>query len=92
MNEVPDTVCFDVISHLYSFIKPKFTNRITVRYFDAIAQHPENALTDMGRKLSFKRWELFVEDVDYEALDDLGTELKNCPPYQGKSFDIYSDS
>lgn len=90
--DIPDSVCFEIISHLYSFIRERVKCRVSVRYFDAMSNHPENALTDMGRKLSFKRWELFVEGVNADNLEQFVSELQSAPDYKNKPFDVYSES
>lgn len=92
LNSVPDKVCFQILLHLHNFLMPDYGNNISIRYFDSTSQHPQCLLKQLGRRTSFKRWEILIENSDYSALKKLINRAKAVPNFNGKSFEIYSES
>ena len=96
MSEVPDSVTFDVLNHVLSFVRSneKIAStgaRIGMRYYDSSAEHP-GLIGSEYEFSSFKRWELTFVNVTYQSLECIVEELKSVPSFNGKKIDVISES
>ena len=96
-NNLPDSVCFDVLSHLYSFAKYSkeiVSTGVTLgfRFFDSSEVHPTLIGAAEGEHSLFKRWEMTIDGADYETLELIVKLLQSVPTLDGKALHIYSES
>lgn len=97
MNEVPDTVCFDVLLHLLAFAKstPVIMDMgidLGLRFYDSSIAYPTLIGRPDGEYSLCKRWELTIAGAGYETLENVVDQLKGAPAFAGKALDIYSES
>ncbi|WP_427047106.1 hypothetical protein [Halomonas casei] len=97
MRDVPDFICFDVLMHLLAYARGN--SRITetgvnlsLRFHDSSSVYPALIGNPTGEYSLFKRWEMTIASVSYEHLDQVVAELQKTPMYQGKPFDVISES
>ncbi|EKO3612282.1 hypothetical protein M3914_003503 [Vibrio metschnikovii] len=91
-EEVPDKFCFDILLHLYQFMQPNYGNQISIRFYDSTTLYPENLLDTLGRRISFKRWEILIENTNYSDLEEMVKSTQSVPVFKGRTIEIYSES
>lgn len=92
MTHVPDKMCLAVLIHIQNYLKTHAVNDVFIKFYDSTSIHPTNLITQTGRLLSFKRWELSLENVTYETLMPIVELLKSVPDYLEKKINVYSES
>ncbi|MEI8659283.1 hypothetical protein [Vibrio sp. Hal054] len=91
-EEVPDKFCFDIVLHLYQYMQPNYGNQISIRFYDSTTLYPENLLNNLGRRMSFKRWEILIKNTNYSDLEKMVKSIKSVPKFKGRTIEIYSES
>ena len=91
-EEVPNKLCFDILLHLYQFMLPNYGNQISIRFYDSTTLYPENLLDTLGRRMSFKRWEILIENTNYSDLEEMVQNIQSVPVFKGRTIEIYSES
>lgn len=96
-QNVPDSVCCDVMLHILRFIRSNQVITSTgvefgLRFYDSSTAYPALIGNPELEFSLFKRWELTIKGADPEKLEIIVEELKAVPPFEGKPINVYSES